>query len=511
MNETRPHASTTWVLGPKDCSLPDCYNRIAPSVVRLTDDPQSTSRSTLLDFLFDWDRTRAEGGSNKLTGEARVALEALRCDQSRVTRPVIVSAGRHVATALVTGSQGSIYWLEIDGRGATEADAMWRAWINNEEAIQVALHKVCADHDSVMGTAEIRVSRVSPAVTQLHALLAATSLVVKALEASRPERPRSIGRSTADLPLKARPGALRVAGTLVQRRIEAKLSPELQDQWMIATARRDNSGLGRSGSLLPDPSAFTWIDPPADGFIADPFLQKIGSSTVLFYEDARTPSWRGVLKAVSLDSRGHPCGQHVTILERPHHLSFPNTFYAQEGTEWLYLLPEQAERGTTVLYRSPARALLSELAFGEYRVLLPDLAGTDPVLHWEPPYWYLFVSDGQYGNHDNNLLLFVSERLEGPYAPHPGNPVRLGLRGSRMAGQLFWHNGRLIRPGQDCTARYGSRVILYAVECLRLDHYREAEVSTLEPEYFQSEHIGFHTISLGDSLVAIDALRYAKF
>jgi hypothetical protein len=511
MNETRPHASTTWVLGPKDCSLPDCYKRIAPSVVRLTDDPQSTSRSTLLDFLFDWDRTRAEGGSNKLTGEARMALGALLCDQSRVTRPVIVSACRHVATALVRGSAGSIYWLEIDGRGATESDAMWRAWINNEEAIQVALHEVTANQDSVVGTAEIRVSRVSPAVTQLHALLAATSLVVKALGAGRPERPRSIGGSTPDRPLKARPSALGVAGRLVQRRIKAKLSPELRGQWMIATARRDSSGLGRSGSLLPDPSAFTWIDPPADGFIADPFLQKIGSSTVLFYEDARTPSWRGVLKAVSLDSSGHPCGPHVTILERPHHLSFPNTFYAQGGAEWLYLLPEQAEHGTTVLYRSPARALPSELAFSEYRVLLPDLAGTDPVLHWEPPYWYLFVSDGQYGNHDNNLLLFFSERLEGPYAPHPGNPVRLGLRGSRMAGQLFWHNGRLIRPGQDCTARYGSGVILYAVECLRLDHYREAEVSTLEPEDFRSEYIGLHTISLGESLVAIDALRYAKF
>ena len=80
-----------------------------------------------------------------------------------------------------------------------------------------------------------------------------------------------------------------------------------------------------------------------------------------------------------------------------------------------------------------------------------------------------------------------------------------------MAGQLFWHNGRLIRPAQDCTARYGGRVILYAVECLRLDHYREAEVSTLEPEHFRSEYIGLHTISLGESLVAIDALRYAKF
>ena len=80
-----------------------------------------------------------------------------------------------------------------------------------------------------------------------------------------------------------------------------------------------------------------------------------------------------------------------------------------------------------------------------------------------------------------------------------------------MAGHLFWHDGRLIRPGQDCTSRYGSRVILYAVECLSLDDYREAEVSMLEPQGFGSKYIGLHTISLGESIVAIDALRYAKF
>ena len=269
-----------------------------------------------------------------------MALEALICDQSRVTRPVIVSACRHVAATLLTASQGPIYWLEIDGRGATESDAMWRAWINDEEAIQVALHEVSAGQDSVVGTAEIRVSRVSPAVTQLNALLVASSLVVKALETGRPERPRSIGGSTPTRPLEARPSALRVAGRLVRRRIKTKLSPEPQGQWMIATARRDSSALGcsarhcpthrRSGGLIRRPTAF---------LRTRSFRDRIQHGAVLRRrEDAELAR---CAQGRFADFSGHPCGPPVTILERPHHLSFPNTFYAHGGTEWLYLLPNK--------------------------------------------------------------------------------------------------------------------------------------------------------------------------
>ena len=510
MNHSASPTPPVWVLGPKDRPLPDSYMTIAPSVIRLSDDRNRTTPSKPLELLFNWDRAQVEGQSKNLSSETQLPLQELVAKQASSNQPIVVSACRRIAMTVATSSQTSVYWLAIDGCGATEPDAIWRAWINDQATFQVALHKVSATQESILGTTEVRMSRVSPALCHLEALRASTSLVIKALRASQVGSTTTISASSSGGPPEERPSALRVAARLARRRLEAKLFANPPHQWLIAVARRSNDGVADARSLLPHASSFAWIEPPIDGFIADPFLQGIGPNMLLFYEEARAPHWRGLLKAVPLDSTGHPCGPDVTILERPHHLSFPNTFFAHGNEDWLYLLPEQAERGATALYRSPTHAQPSELAFSEYHILLDNFAGIDPVLHWQHPYWYLFVSDGEYLNHDNNLLIFYSEKLEGPFVPHPGNPVRLGLRGSRMAGRLFRHNGRLIRPAQDCTVRYGARVLLYTIDCLTADCYRETEISMFEPEQLESDYVGVHTISLDASLIAIDALRPRK-
>ncbi len=503
-------ASVLWILGPKDRQLPDCFMKIAPTVFRLSDCGNVTAHSKLLAPLFNWDQGRVQGQSRNISLEEQSPLKELVAKHASTKRPIVVSACRTTAMTVAADFKAAIYWLEIDGFGATEPDAIWLAWINDQTTVQVALHKVSATEESIVGTLEVRMSRLSPAVCHLDALRASTSLVTKALRAAQSGSLSQVRNSNSSRPSGERPSALRVAARIAQRRLKAKLFTNPPDQWVIAVARRGDERFDDARLLLPDPSSLGWIEPPIDGLVADPFLQRVGSSSMLFYEEARAPDWRGSLKAVALDSAGRPCGPGVTILERPHHLSFPNTFLAHSDPEWLYLLPEQAKRGTTALYRSPARAKPSELAFDEYQVLLDNFEGIDPVLHWESPYWYLFVTDGRNLNTDNNLLIFYSENLEGPYLPHIGNPVRLGLRGSRMAGQLFLYNGRLIRPGQDCSIRYGGRIILYAVDCLSPDCYQETEISAFGPEVLKSDYLGLHTISIDKSLIAIDALRYCK-
>ncbi len=51
-----------------------------------------------------------------------------------------------------------------------------------------------------------------------------------------------------------------------------------------------------------------------------------------------------------------------------------------------------------------------------------------------------------------------ADRLEGPWLPHPLNPVRAGVQGSRMAGRPVVADGKLYRFAQDCTCTYGHRV-----------------------------------------------------
>ena len=69
------------------------------------------------------------------------------------------------------------------------------------------------------------------------------------------------------------------------------------------------------------------------------------------------------------------------------------------------------------------------------------------------------------GRLNDETFLYFSDRLEeGWQQPHPRNPVVSDARRARPAGRPFVHAGRLIRPSQDCTGRYGRRVIFNVVE-----------------------------------------------
>jgi len=208
-----------------------------------------------------------------------------------------------------------------------------------------------------------------------------------------------------------------------------------------------------------------------------------------------------------LDSFGRPAGPKVIILEKPYHLSFPHVFERSSEPEVIFLLPEQAGSGNTVLYRSEKATASSLLRFQQDTVLLAGFGGIDPVvLEWNG-HFYLFVTNGSFGNVDNNLQLFISERLRGPYRAHPKNPIKLGLRGSRMAGPLFLHRGALYRPAQDCKLRYGGQGILYRVDLLSPDDYRETEAAMLPPDAASPFGLGRHTFVWSEGLFVTDGIR----
>jgi hypothetical protein len=83
----------------------------------------------------------------------------------------------------------------------------------------------------------------------------------------------------------------------------------------------------------------------------------------------------------------------------------------------------------------------------------------------------------------------------------------------RPAGAVFFADGTLIRPGQDCSHGYGHGVTLSRIEVLSTTEYRETAVKTIQPNF--ARHVcGVHTLNRSTTLEVLDvklrSKRYGK-
>ncbi|MGE0225989.1 MAG: hypothetical protein AB7F35_18280 [Acetobacteraceae bacterium] len=179
------------------------------------------------------------------------------------------------------------------------------------------------------------------------------------------------------------------------------------------------------------------------------------------------------------------------------HLSYP--FPVRDEVGRLCLLTESWEASALHLWREEG---------GTLRLVGPIL--DRPVVDATPWHdgtrWWLFCT--LHGDGANERLhLFHSDRLAGPWIPHPGNPVKIDAGSARPAGPLFHVDGRLVRPSQDCSRTYGGAVVLNAVTRLDPDGFEETPIRRLEPQP-EYPH-GLHTLCPAGDVTIIDGKRWA--
>jgi hypothetical protein len=231
-------------------------------------------------------------------------------------------------------------------------------------------------------------------------------------------------------------------------------------------------------------------------FYADPFLYEWSGRTFLFVEDYSDATKKAVISAAEIVG-GRLAGAPVPILDRPYHLSYPLVF-AEDGE--IFMLPETAGNRAIELYR----AVVFPWEWRLERTLIEGMAMADatPLLHENR--WWLFAAMAQHGTTDQDeLFVFYSDKLAGPWHPHAENPVKSDCRSARPAGRVMRRGDRLFRPAQDCERAYGSGIVWHEITALTPSHFAEREIARVEPPYDLGLD-GVHHFDAAGELQAID-------
>jgi len=215
-----------------------------------------------------------------------------------------------------------------------------------------------------------------------------------------------------------------------------------------------------------------------------------------FFEDFDRALGKGTIAWMQRTGPGQFSPPQV-VLERPYHLSYPFVF---EYLGEMFMVPETYYARRVELYKAvdfPTR-------WEHVAVLLENVEAVDATLLHHADRWWMFVNIGRAASSVvDELFLFHAETPFGPWQPGPRNPVKSDVRSSRSAGRLFMRHGRLMRPAQNCSVRYGGSLVLCEVVELTPTSYRERVIEEIGPEWLAGNS-GLHTLSFSPRLEMID-------
>lgn len=270
-----------------------------------------------------------------------------------------------------------------------------------------------------------------------------------------------------------------------------------REQWFIALRVKKDSLDNKF-----DPKGFRIFSSPKDHFYADPFPIKIGRINYVFFEDFGLENNKGVISYSIIEKNGNNT-QPKTALIRDYHLSYPFIFIWNND---VYMIPETSQNRTIELYKAinfPENWQLSKVLF--HNVVAADTT----IFVYNNKFWLFtnMVTDNSRLNEE--LFLFYSDSPFGSWIPHPKNPIVSDICSARPAGKVFIQDGKIIRPGQDCSVRYGYAITLNQIEVISETEYKEKPVNKIMPAWLPN-NLGTHTINSNEDIEVIDAKIFIK-
>ena len=231
---------------------------------------------------------------------------------------------------------------------------------------------------------------------------------------------------------------------------------------------------------------------------ADPFLVESDGKNWIFAELFDRLRLKGVLGCCELTDAG--TGKWKIILDEPFHLSYPFVFFCQG--RW-YMIPESCEAGKIILYQA------TDFPWHWERVTeLADIAGADSTV--------VETANGRYmvtvrvEDQKGDLVImrmdngFSVSDLRAVYEKEDPNV--------RPAGRVFFRNGELIRPAQDCSQGYGYGLNFMVVRKLDDTSFEEELLCKVLPTDVTITGVGkpegIHTYNFTDHYEVIDHKEY---
>lgn len=226
---------------------------------------------------------------------------------------------------------------------------------------------------------------------------------------------------------------------------------------------------------------------------ADPFLFEHNREVYLFVEMFDNTTEKGVIGVSKLVENSFT--KPTIVLEENFHLSYP--FIFEENGE-IYMMPETMGDKCIQLYKAED----FPFKWKKEKLILNTENAVDTVLldNW------LITSVVTDTVHKKTQLELYNKKTG---EPHKCNPVCKESQIIRGAGRIFEHNGKLLRPAQNCeNGIYGAGLVFYEVQECNAEKYKECEAFRINPQRIklrnESKPDGMHTYAVCNGLEVFD-------
>jgi hypothetical protein len=265
-------------------------------------------------------------------------------------------------------------------------------------------------------------------------------------------------------------------------------------KWIIGVCSENIADIIHKKSFNPN---IKWLRTNSpDKFYADPFLisSKNGGLNIIYEEYLYNDNY-GKISLMTLDKNFNPQSNKL-LLDTKSHLSYPFVFIENNKT---YIFPESAQNGKLSCYEYDIENESLNLLIDILDLPLRD----STILKHNNKYWIAGTLSEAIV--DYKLHIFVSDSLLGPYTPHPKNPVKNGLDGTRSAGNFIEIDGTIYRPTQNCKNNYGESITINKITELNFENFTEEPYMTINIDRKNKNNHDVHSIHtinvLGNNIV----------